>query len=436
MKSLKKCAALLTSAVMAASLVSCGSIKSALTFDGAGDTTYGVTIDGYKVRAGVFIFYTISSYYEATQLISEKGDNSKDVDNVKNAIIDNTTSKKWIQNKATEYCGDFVAVQKEFDSIGAKLTDDEETQIKDSLSYYMESNNKFYEKNGIGEDSLKDIITFEYKRQHVFDYYYGFKSEKGKTEDELKDYYDDNYARVKYVTISLKDSNGSVLKGDDKKKLVNMAYDYADRVNDCSTETEKLKEMNEVKKDYDDYVADQTAKAAAASGSTTTTTTTTTVSTSKGETTTTTTTDPHANEEIIKKATEATTTATDKSNIIVSQATTTTAVTTTSDTATFLPSKNSNKYIFEKAKLGEASVYEESDAVYVIYRADLRERMTKEDLWTDDEIKSLQSELYNSDFTDFIDSIVSKYDIQRNEHAYKRYDPFKLDLKQESSTAN
>ena len=44
MKSLKKCAALLTSAVMAASLVSCGSIKSALTFDGAGDTTYGVTI--------------------------------------------------------------------------------------------------------------------------------------------------------------------------------------------------------------------------------------------------------------------------------------------------------------------------------------------------------------------------------------------------------
>ncbi len=62
MKSLKKCTSLITSAVLAGSMItSCG------------NTRYGLVVDDEEVRAGVFIFYTISSYYDAAQIVSAQG---------------------------------------------------------------------------------------------------------------------------------------------------------------------------------------------------------------------------------------------------------------------------------------------------------------------------------------------------------------------------
>ena len=90
MKLFKKCAALATSAALAGSmLASCSNTK------------YAMTIDGYEVRAGIFIFYTISSYYEATEIISKDGTDVSNIDNVKNAMIDNISSTEWIQYKKT-----------------------------------------------------------------------------------------------------------------------------------------------------------------------------------------------------------------------------------------------------------------------------------------------------------------------------------------------
>ena len=76
MKKFKKLSALATAGVMAVSLAGCGE-----------STSTGMNIDGTDIRAGIFIFYTMSAYYEASNIIAEDGTDTSDVNNIKNAHI-------------------------------------------------------------------------------------------------------------------------------------------------------------------------------------------------------------------------------------------------------------------------------------------------------------------------------------------------------------
>ena len=80
-----------------------------------------------------------------------------------------------------------------------------------------------------------------------------------------------------------------------------------------------------------------------------------------------------------------------------------------------------------------ASVVEDTEAVYVILRADLYERLTDDDWWSENYILNLQNQKYGTEFSDFIDELAKSYTVKRNEKAFKRYEPFSLDYEQESN---
>ena len=54
--------------------------------------------------------------------------------------------------------------------------------------------------------------------------------------------------------------------------------------------------------------------------------------------------------------------------------------------------------------------------------------MTEDDLWSKENIDSLISERYYSDFQDMMKKIAEGYSIKKNNSAYKRYSPFSLEL--------
>lgn len=418
MKKFKKLSALATAGVIAVSFAGCGE-----------STSTGMNIDGTDIRAGIFIFYTMSAYYEASNIIAEDGTDTTDVNNIKNAHIDNITSTEWIQNKAEEYCTQFIAIEREFDALGEELTAEEVSEIDSMLSYYTSGDGgSFYTKNGIGSESLRDIMEIDYKRQHVFKHYYGFESEKGMSEDDLKDYFNDNYARVEYITIDLKDSEGNLLKGNDKKELIRLAEDYAKEVNKETTEQKRLYKMDEIREEYNEYkiekAEEEAAETATTDSGTTTTTTTTTTTSDPTETTTTTTTNPFANEVLVQLVTVTTA---EKADISVGES----GETTTATEPNYVPSKKANEFIFNEAKTGEASVVEDSEAVYVILKADLYKRLTDDDWWSENYILNLQNQKYGDDFSDFIEELAKSYNVSRNERAFKRYEPFSLDYEQE-----
>ncbi len=408
MKNLRKIAAAALSVVLSASMYGC---TPAI---GAGSKT-AMTVDGYEVPAGLFIYYTLQGYGEASDILQNKNGTAPTVDDLKNANIDEIDSTDWIQNKATKYCKDFVAVQREFEAIGGELTDDEKSEAEQMASYYYAQDSRL-EDNGVGMSTMKLMAESSYKEQQVFKHYYGFDGEKGCTEQELKDYFNDNFARVKYVSISMLDDEGNPVTEDQKRSLRKKAEDYAKQINEKSTELDKMHEVDAVQDAYDEYKAAQTTTTTDTSTETTTTTTTTTAATES----TTTTTDPYAGEHIIQKNT--TTAAAEDS-----EATETTTVDTESADYKF------KDYVFNKLEAGKAAVYDyDDDTIYVIIRGDLYERMTEDDYWNEDYIDYLRSMRYSDDFKSFLEDKAEKLSFEKNKSAYRRYSPYKLELEAKS----
>lgn len=402
---------------LAAASASC-SAPEAITF-GKGTQT-ALTVDGYEVPAGVFIYNEITAYRNAMYDMYYKNGKMPTLDDVKNSTIKDLDSTDWIQDNATDACKDFVASEKEFEKIGESLKETDLAEIKDMLSTY--SSESLFSENGVGEESLRKIIENSYKREAIFKHYFGLDAEKGCSEEELKTYYQDKTTRVKYFAISMTDSEGEQYGADEKRRLNNMIDDYVKEINEEKTNDAKLKKIEECEEDYNKYVekrtAEEEAKAAEEAGETTTTTTTTT--TSSG-TTTTTTTDPYANEITITKYTTTTADENESSD--------TTTTTTSAESAAIEDAyKKYNDHVFSMPYNKAEKYLYDDNTVYVIIRADIKERMTSDDLWTEDKIESLLSERYYNDFEDMMKNIVKGYSVEKNSKAYRKFTPFDLNL--------
>ena len=410
MKSLKKIAAGLSAFAVAAGSFGCTPSV------GSGSQT-ALTADGYEVKSGIFIYYTMQAYDEAVSVISEKNEGATPtLKEVKNAYIDEVESSDWIQDKAADYCKAFAAVKKEYDNIGGQLSAEDKEEAAQMAEYYFNGDER-NSLNGISLDSMKEIAENSYKEEQIFQHYYGFEGEKGCSEAELKDYFDENFARVEYVTISLKDPEGNALSEDDARKVRKMAEDYAAQVNKKTKAQDKMFEMDTVKKQYDEYVAAQTTTSPEEALLPETTTTT------AAETTETTTTNPHENEMLLQRNT--TTTASTEEN---SDTTETEAAPTDENLSKF------KDYVFNELPMDTAKVYDYSeDTIYVVIRSDLRERLTEDDLWNETYITNLQQMRYYNDFVKFMEDIADGMTIDKNKSAFRRYAPFKLVLETPSA---
>ena len=406
---------------IAATTASCSSPK-AITF-GNGTKT-ALTIDGYDVPAGVFIYNEIYAFNNAAYtLYSQNGEYPK-LEDVKNAKIESMDSSDWIQDKAVEFCKDFVATEKEFEKIGGELSLEDQNAIKDGVA--NQSSNTLFADNGVGEESIRAILANSYKQNAIFKHYYGLDTEEGCSEEELKQYFIDRTARIKYFSISLKNSEGETVSDDEKHELTKLADSYVKEINSGKTNEKKLEKFDECKTKYEEYTAKKAEEAAAKeaeeNGETVTTTTTTTTTTAEGETTTTTTTDPFANEVTLTKFT---TTTADKD---ADSATTTT--TASAETQAYQKTiQDYNDFVFNDLKEYEAAKYQyDENTIYIIIKGDIKERMTDDDMWTEDSIESLLSERYYDKFTERMKELANASSAEKNQAAFRRFAPFKLAL--------
>lgn len=408
MANFKKIAAGAAALAMMGSLAACGS-----------NTAHALTIDGEQVNAGLYIYYSYVAYNDAVSTLTEQNEelDTTDKDVVKDQVIDGKDALTWIQDKAITYCGEHVAVNKDFEAAGLSLTEEEIDEVNASVESFWETNAEMFEENGISQDSVRQIMEYTYKASNLFLYYYDIDGKEGVTEEEVHEYYTDNNARVQYVRFDLVDGTGAELDEDGKADIEEMVEDYLAAVEKLKDEDRIADKMDEIKESYSAYVTSVSEEAAAATatdeeGNVTTTTTTTTeaTTTSEGETTTTTTTVPYANESIIVKAT------TDED--------------TKEEDITYSPSKTIHDHVFNDAEINKASmVYdEENNAYYLIVRYDIEERMTEDDIWTDDQKKAAVSAMFSDAFQEKLDGWVEAQNLEVNKAAIKRYDPFKIDF--------
>ncbi len=442
----KKAAALLTALGIAAS------------FTGCSDTTYGLIVNDTKVPAGIYIYYAMQAHDSALSMLKDENPDFDTADTaaVKASTIEGVDTVTWIQNKATDLCATYVAVEEKFTELGLQLDDEAEANIDDMVEYTWSYYKDFYETNGVSENSYRKLVTSSYKTEEVFLYYYGTEGELGASEEELKEFYIENNMRAEIIKMQKLDGAGNKLE--DTSELEALAEDYEERALDAYEEggiEAVMTEMSEVQSDYKEYctsISQEAAGVTATTGESTTTTaateavteaateagtdasgeaaSTTTAAAEADTASTTTTTTTVAETEGTGTGTEATgTTTTTKpfpSETIV-------AVINEEDyeegeEITYSPTENVYKNLFDtdEADYGKAFLVEEEDAFYLCVRYDIKERVTEEDLWNESTIYSVQLKMFNDSFDEMLESWIAEMNVERNEAAYKRYDPFNL----------
>lgn len=423
----KKAAATLLAAAVTGSFVACGE-----------STANAMTIDGIQIKAGMYIYYSYNAYLQLTQDLKAQNSELDVTDNkvVKEQKMDGVSAETWIQNKALEYCKQYAAVEKKADELGIELKSDDKNDINDKVETFWDNSGEIYEKNGISKESVKAILENTYLTDEVFMHYYEVDGEEGVTEDGLKEFYEENNARVQYIQFDLKDGKGDDLDDAGKADMKKMVEDYLGEVQALKGDEDAMEDkMDDIQSEYNAYVTSISEEAAAETATSATdadgneiaaTTTEAAETTAAAETTTTaeaettesgattTATAPYANEKIIAK------------------------VTTDSDTkeedVTYTPSKKAYDFIFNDAELGVPAMVEDDNAYYIILRRDIKERMTDDDLWTEDNMNSVIYTEYQKDFEDMRDKWCDDLNVEKNDRAIKRYDAFKIDMNSSSAS--
>ena len=488
MSKIRKAAAVLLAACTAIACSSCGE-----------NTATAVTADGYDVRAGIYLYYVTSAYTEAMNVLNEGGQDFSEATETKEirdildtANIDGITAEEWIQNKAIEHCTTFVAIEREFDSLGLSLTGSQLAEADAKTASAMNYFSEYYQQTGIGEESVRDIMINAYKQDAVWDAYYGEGGSKNIEELTLYDYYADNHLRIKYIEMPLKDGNGELLKSDGKKVIEEMANDYLKRLDKKKgSEPDLMKEFDFLIEEHNNYVTSLSEAAVTTTdedGNQVTTETTAKVTTDKNgntaatteenETTETTTTTTKKKDKDKDKDTEETettkakdkdaeetettetTTNTDKETETTTGGDTETTTTTTTtdknayDTSherillvstapkedekkteetttepTYTPcEKVYNWLVDEKTDYLKPELIKDDECYYIAVKLDIHDRMVANDLWSSSQIENVRQELYYDEFLDMLADKGDALPLEKNDRAIKRYKVLDIDI--------
>lgn len=205
-------------------LAGAAALAVALTCTGCSDTSWGAKAGDTEYRAGIYIYHAMNAYFDAE---SKKAETDTDVFA---ASIEEMPAKDWMMKETEKNLRLQAAVDAKFDEMGLEL-DEYSTAYADYMVESMWSQyGDMFEGYGIGKESYREIYLNSIKRDEIFMKYYN--SEDGITpvsEEDIKAHLLDNYARVKYIALNLKDAEGNLLKSEGKAEVMKMAEDYLAR---------------------------------------------------------------------------------------------------------------------------------------------------------------------------------------------------------------
>lgn len=452
---IKKITAVAAAAAVMSSMTACGE-----------NTTWGATIDGSDIPAGIFIYYLQSAYYSAQSKLNEENSASSDAiasadgttttAAVFSSQIDGKDAKTWIYDEATKSMQEYAAIEAKFTELGLTITADEKDAAKVYCDQTWDYAGEYYTKMGISEKSFTSLYLNSQKRDKVFKTIYSEGGEYAVSDDEIKTYLDENYAMINYIAMELKDGSGNLLKSDGKAEIMSMAESYVERYKNG----EDFDALNAEYTAYYDNLkataAEEAANAAADEAETETSTAEVTPSDAEAAL------EDNADEitdsaEIAEDATEAPTedvaeaeeTADTAEETAEADSTTTEEAAETTETSTDASAEetsdsgeqiSSNKTVIEKSgttpdsavvskvfdemQKGDIQIIESSDSetYYIVLKMDVLET----DEYFLSAKDSLLYEMKSEDFDALITQWTEAQNVVKNQDAYKRYDPKKL----------
>lgn len=452
---IKKITAVAAAAAVMSSMTACGE-----------NTTWGATIDGSDIPAGIFIYYLQSAYYSAQSKLNEENSASSDAISsadgttttaaVFSSQIDGKDAKTWIYDEATKSMQEYAAIEAKFTELGLTITADEKDAAKVYCDQIWDYAGEYYTKMGISEKSYTSLYLNSQKRDKVFKTIYSEGGEYAVSDDEIKTYLDENYAMINYIAMELKDGSGNLLKSDGKAEMMSMAESYVERYKNG----EDFDALNAEYTAYYDNLkataAEEASNAAADEAETETSTAEVTPSDAEAalednadEITDSAETAEDATEAPTEDTAEAEETADTAEETAEADSTTTEEAAEITETSADASAEetsdsgeqiSSNKTVIEKSgttpdsavvskvfdemQKGDIQIIESSDSetYYIVLKMDVLET----DEYFLSAKDSLLYEMKSEDFDALITQWTEAQNVVKNQDAYKRYDPKKL----------
>lgn len=364
MNTIKRILAILLVAVMALSLTACS------------DTKWILKADDEVLNSGIYIYYQNAGYTAAGYELMAEDINYYYYMMYGMSYLDATIGEQTVEEYANEYaldmCKQHVVIERLFDELGLELTAEDKELLKAQLNSAWTQNGEGYLAAGVSKESLEKVILNSLKEEKIFNTYYEVGGTNGTTEEDIKGYLEDNYARVKYMTFVYAQNTEDAVDEAVKAEMLQKANDYLARAKSGESMNDLISEWNELGKKEE--ATEETTEEVEAETET------------SEEAETEEETDEYANEVFVN-------------------------VESTS------PSEKFVQYVFENCKVGEFAVIQDDTSFYLVEKLDVLERT---DIYEENRTTFLTA-LFNDEFTSLINDKLEGINIEVNEASIKRY---------------
>lgn len=217
----KKIVAGITVAALTVSLTACG-----------GDTSWAYKDNNATVTSGLYLYYLTQATSQAESQVELQ---DKETVFTKGKEIDGKSTTDWIKEETEKACKQYLAVEAQFKELGLELTDEDQETIDQQVDYYYPSFDQYYmfSARGIGESSYRLSVENNIKYSKLFEKYYKAGGIEEVSESEMKTFFQDNYAKVKVVTLNKTNSStGQALSEEEITALKETADGYVKRINE------------------------------------------------------------------------------------------------------------------------------------------------------------------------------------------------------------
>lgn len=188
---------------------------------GCGDQEYALKSGNYPVTKGMFSWFIITAYNEAYNV-------SDQTKNVFEQDIQDKNASLWIIDRAVMLTKEFIVTKQKFSEYGLSLAQQQQEEINKNVQDYWSSAGyfRYYKKMGVDKDSFVSVTTSAYKRELLLQH---MRSElkEATPEQELRDYYNENYTLIKYIEMPYNglEGTGSAISEKELQKIV-QNYDF------------------------------------------------------------------------------------------------------------------------------------------------------------------------------------------------------------------
>ncbi len=340
------------------------SVVMGLALTSCADTNYAMEINSQQIPAGQYILYQ--------NLAISESQNHEDYDITLEDYWDNNLDgmpvEDWVNEKAVYIAKQVYATNELFDELGLSLSEDDLAAIEYDMETWDEVQDGF-EDLGVGESSYEAQITDTYKSSLVFAQYYAEDDGVEPIKDEdLVTYFEDDFTLYKSISFSKLDAyTGTMMTEEAIESVRDRADDYYKKVLENPEDIDAILEEKILE---DSIILDTETPVFE---------------------------DEAVYMQIAKKG---------EGDIFES----------------YYVSQDIEDAIFADAKIGEPSVIEDENSIYVVLRLDINDHPEYFDILRE----TLLDDLKNDEFTLVLEEKAADLDVVLNDAAINRYSPKKL----------